>query len=231
MHFTKREVAVNHALLLERNAVLKRFGYDIEQGTDFVLSRALPLPGRVLEIGTGKGRFLAALLRQVPLVTTVDLDAAEQRFARLNIAFEKPNGKARFVIADAVSLPWRESVFDSVISMNALHHMNELPRVIDELLRIVAPQGKIVLADLDEEGLAIFDRVHLQEGRIHPRATYSFEDLIEHFRTQGWSTVLSRGHRQIVLLASKQSASAELADGNRFGNQLHLSTLPHGISE
>ena len=215
MHFSNREVAENHALLLERNAVLKRFGYDVEQGADFVLSKALPLLGRVLEIGTGKGRFLATLLRHVPLVTTVDLDAAEQRFARLNIAFKKPKGKASFVIADAASLPWNESAFDSVVSMNALHHMNDLPRVADELLRVVAAQGKIVLADLDEEGLAIIERVHLQEGRTHPRTKYCFEDLIKHFRAQGWSSVLSHGNCQVVLLACKRPTGADFEDGNR----------------
>jgi ubiquinone/menaquinone biosynthesis C-methylase UbiE len=231
MHFSKREIAENHALLLERNAVFKRFGYVVEQGADFVLSRALPLPGRVLEIGTGKGRFLAALLRHVPLVTTVDLDAAEQRFARLNIAFEKPRGKAKFVVADAASLPWGRSVFDSVISMNALHHMNDLPRIADELLRVVAAQGKIVLADLDEEGLAIFERVHLQEGRTHPRTKYCFEDLIKHFRAQGWSAMLSRGNYQVVLLACKRPAGTDFWDPNRQGDQLHLSMPSNGRTE
>ena len=209
MRFSEREIAENHALLLERNAVFQRFGYDFEKSADFVLSRSLPLPGRVLEIGTGKGRFLSALLRHVPLVTTVDLDGSEQRFARLNIAFEKPRGEVRFVIADAGSLPWRERTFDSAISVNALHHMNNLPRIADELLRVVTHRGKIVLADLDEEGLAIFDSVHAQEGRTHQRTGFCFEDLAKHFRSRGCTAVLSHGYLHVVLFAFNPSADAD----------------------
>jgi ubiquinone/menaquinone biosynthesis C-methylase UbiE len=218
MPFSEREIAENHALLLERNAVFRDLGYDFDRGTDFVLSNALPLPGRVLEIGTGKGRFLAALLRHVPLVTTVDLDGSEQRFARLNMAFEKPGGKAGFVVADAASLPWRGRAFDCVISVNALHHMSNLPRIMDELLRVVAPQGKIVLADLDEQGMEVFDRVHVQEGRTHQRTRYRFEDLTKHFEERGWSAVLSHGSFQVVLLAFRRCAPATRGQEHHLGH-------------
>jgi ubiquinone/menaquinone biosynthesis C-methylase UbiE len=206
MPFSQLEIMQNHARLQERDDVVRSFGYDFEEATHFVLSKALPLAGRVLEIGTGKGRFLTALLRHVPLVTTVDLDASEQRFARLNIAFDKPDGKVRFVVADAEKLPWGESAFDSVVSVNALHHMKNLYRIVDELLRILTPEGKIVLADLSDEGLAIFETVHLREGRTHERTKYRFEDLMKHFTARGWSAVLSHGDRQVVLLATKQPA-------------------------
>jgi cyclopropane fatty-acyl-phospholipid synthase-like methyltransferase len=49
----------------------------------FVLEKALPLRGRVLDVGTGKGRFVIALARHVAHITTVDISAEEQCFARL----------------------------------------------------------------------------------------------------------------------------------------------------
>jgi ubiquinone/menaquinone biosynthesis C-methylase UbiE len=180
MHFSQQEIEQNHVRLLERNTTYRRFGYDAEKGTDYVLSNALPLRGGVFEIGTGKGRFLTTLLRYVPIVTTVDVDASEQRFARLNVAYEKPAGEPRFVVADAARLSCGEGVFDCIVSMNALHHMDNLPRILDELLRVVTPQGKIVLADLSEEGFAIFERAHLHEGWTHVHATCRFEELLEH---------------------------------------------------
>jgi len=77
------EARANHARLEERNAVHRRFGFDPDASVRFVLEQALPLRGRVLDIGTGKGRFVVPLALHSPNVTTVDLNAEEQRHARL----------------------------------------------------------------------------------------------------------------------------------------------------
>lgn len=42
-------------------------------------------------------------------------------------------------------------------------------RVIDEILRIAKPGGKIVLADFNSRGFAIMNEVHRHEQRIHAR--------------------------------------------------------------
>lgn len=72
-----------------------------------MLAQALPLGGSVLEIGTGKGRFLAELVRHATVVTTVDIAAEEQRCARLNARCAGVEEKVRFVLRDAGHLPWR----------------------------------------------------------------------------------------------------------------------------
>ena len=81
MRFSQKELIDNHARLMERNGFYREYGYNVEKNTAFVLSKALPLTGRILEIGTGKGRFLTALLGQASRVTTIDIDPQEQRFA------------------------------------------------------------------------------------------------------------------------------------------------------
>ena len=47
----------SHQTMSERQALFRRFGYDSVASRKFVLEKAMPLPGHVLEIGTGKGRF------------------------------------------------------------------------------------------------------------------------------------------------------------------------------
>ena len=88
------EVRANHRQLLERDVRLHGFGYDSAAGIAFVLAQALPLDGSVLEIGTGKGRFLVKLAPHVTTVTTVDISAEEQACARLEAeraACERPS--------------------------------------------------------------------------------------------------------------------------------------------
>ena len=81
--FSVVEVQANHAQLERRNATFERFGFDAEASVEFVLVKALPLRGRVLDVGTGKGRFVIPLARHIANVTTVDVSAEEQRQARL----------------------------------------------------------------------------------------------------------------------------------------------------
>jgi len=57
------EAIRNHRAMKQRDALFRRFGYDSRASLKFILAKVLPLPGRVLEIGTGKGRFLAAMAK------------------------------------------------------------------------------------------------------------------------------------------------------------------------
>lgn len=53
--FSVAEIEANHAGLEERSACHRRFGFDADASVHFVLEKALPLRGRVLDVGTGKG--------------------------------------------------------------------------------------------------------------------------------------------------------------------------------
>jgi len=70
-----------------------------------VVAKALPLRGQVLDIGTGKGRFVVGLARKVSRVTTIDLSAEEQRYARLEAAHAGVAERVEFVVGDAAALP------------------------------------------------------------------------------------------------------------------------------
>ena len=79
----KRQHAIHETLrqMRQRDALFRRFGYDSVASRKFVLEKAMPLPGHVLEIGTGKGRFLAVLAKHADRITTLDADAKQQRAA------------------------------------------------------------------------------------------------------------------------------------------------------
>lgn len=166
-----------------------------------MLSRVLPLAGAVLEIGTGKGRFLSALAVEVPFVTTVDVDPSEQRFARLNAAWREVSRKIRFLVQNAEQLTFRNASFDAVVSMNALHHFREPITAVHEMVRVLRPGGRIILSDLDRSGYRIFDRVFTSEGRTHTRFYYQFKDLADCMRMQGLRTRRYRGEHQELLIA------------------------------
>lgn len=193
--------------MLARMARLRRFGYDSPAAIRFVLTQALPLHGAVLEIGTGKGRFLVAIARHAGTITTVDIAPEEQQCARLSARYAGVEEKARFVVQDAAHLPWGDGAFDAAVTMNAVHHIAHFERVLEEMLRVVKPGGKIVLADFDSQGFQILAREHRAEGKKHPRERYDFRKLQRSLHDRGLATRLCKGCNQEVLLALVPAAA------------------------
>jgi ubiquinone/menaquinone biosynthesis C-methylase UbiE len=202
------EARLNHARRAERDAFFRRFGYDSDAAVEFVLAKALPLPGPVLDIATGKGRFVVALARHCTEVTTVDISANEQRFARLEAAHVGVAGRIRFVIRDAAKLPWRSARFGAVVSMNAFHHMDNPDRVFAEMLRVLRPGGKLVLADFTVGGFRLMDKIHRAEGRIHPHPPSRFAPWKVSLLRLGFRVKRFRGCYQDVLIAVAPTISA-----------------------
>ncbi len=201
------EVLANHKQLLKRDAHLRRFGCDLQAGIRFVLEQALPLESPVLEIGTGKGRFLVRLAKRVHDITTVDISAEEQQSARLNARFHSVEDRIKFVLQDAAHLPWPDHSFSAVVTMNAMHHIREFEPVLEEMLRVVKPAGKLVLADFSTRGYQNVARAHRSEGKIHPREPHSFRELQQRLRKRGLVTRLRKGCNEEVLVVQLPAAT------------------------
>jgi ubiquinone/menaquinone biosynthesis C-methylase UbiE len=164
MSESQRATIRNRQTMSERQALFLRFGYDSAASLKFILAKVLPLPGHVLEIGTGKGGFLAQLGKHADHITTLDNDADQQRLAKRHVRQAGPRCPIRYVIHDAEWLPWADGSFDSVVSVNTFHHLEHPMRVFKQMLRVLKPGGKLVLSDFSPRGFQIFDRIHRFEG-------------------------------------------------------------------
>jgi ubiquinone/menaquinone biosynthesis C-methylase UbiE len=196
------EAVANHQRLVARDLTRRRFGFDLKAAVRLVLEKALPLPGRVLDVGTGRGRFVVALAGQkVPDITSVDVSAEEQHFARLESAYAKVENRIAFVVADAAELPWKKASFDGVVTMNAFHHFADPCRVFSEMLRVLKPGGKIVLADFSAAGFRMMDRIHAAEGKTHPHPPSQFVQWKTALSEAGFAVRRFVGQHQEILVA------------------------------
>jgi ubiquinone/menaquinone biosynthesis C-methylase UbiE len=193
----------------QREALFRRFGYDSAASLKFILTRALPLPGHVLEIGTGKGRFLAAMAKHAERITTLDVDAAQQRAAKLHVRQTRAGRRIRFMAHDAEHLPWPDAGFDTVASVNTFHHLERPMRVFKEMLRVLKPGGKLILCDFSPRGFQIFDRIHRFEGGTHPRLINGLADFARQLRRCGWKIKRTKGCNQELLVATAPSATTK----------------------
>jgi len=126
------------------------------------LLRTLPPGSRVLDLGCAAGSFVADgdSLR----VTRIDLERDVLR---------PPHS----VQADAARLPFRDACFDAIISNHSLEHFDNLPASLNQIGRVLKPDGVLYVAVPDASTFS--DRLYrwLARGGGHVNAFRSAAEL------------------------------------------------------
>jgi SAM-dependent methyltransferase len=107
-------------------------------------------PGeRVLDVAAGIGTtaLLLAAERAVH-VTGVDLGTAQVARARARAAEAGLGGLVRFDVGDAEGLPFPPGAFDAVVCECAFCTFPDKPTAASEMRRVVAPGGRVGIADV-----------------------------------------------------------------------------------
>jgi len=94
--------------------------------------------GRVLDIGCGSSRIIAAL---PPGSVAVDILQRKLRYAR---RFERA-----LVHASGFALPFPDQSFPCVLCSQVIEHVPKESPILDELIRVLAPGGRLVLGTPD----------------------------------------------------------------------------------
>jgi ubiquinone/menaquinone biosynthesis C-methylase UbiE len=115
------------------------------------LLRHVPQPCEaVLELGCGTGEFSRRLAGRAGHVVALDLSAEMIRVARSR---SRRHANIEYVVGDMAALPLRAGVFDCVVSLNTLHHV-EAVQCVRAMRGALRPGGMLLLADvLDRPGL------------------------------------------------------------------------------
>lgn len=198
-----KEIVENHKIYLERKKLYQGFGYGVEKERDFILQQAKPLFGTILEAGTGKGNFALALAKAGYSFVTFDISAVEQSFAKLNIAHFGFSKQVDFRIENGEHTSFSDHSFDNVFSVNVLHHLRNPYQVLDELIRLLSQNGKLILADFTEEGFKIMDKIHALEGNQHETGKIKLIDAQNYLKEKSFLVKSAQSVYQQVLIASK----------------------------
>jgi len=200
----EKQILENHQRYLERKALYKSFGCDIDKEREFIIKKAHPLYGDILEAGTGKGHFALSLARQGYRFTTFDISEEEQNFAKLTLRYFGLDNLVDFRIEDGEHLSFKDGVFDMVFSVNTLHHLTNPHKVIDEFIRVLSFEGKIILSDFSEEGFQLMDKIHASEGKTHQVSRVSLADVERYLIDKGFKIEKYKSQFQEVLIAYHQ---------------------------
>jgi len=97
--------------------------------------------GRSLEVGCGSGHVSALLAQKGYEAILLDYSVSALQCARNSFLSYENRAKKRFVLGDALSLPFRDGAVDVVLSCGLIEHFED-PRVpIHEMIRVLRPGG------------------------------------------------------------------------------------------
>ena len=124
-----------------------------------------PRPGdRALDVGAGPAILSGELAPRVARAVALDPSRAMLAHA--------PAGVER-VVGQAEAMPFADASFDLVTAVNTLHHVADMERTLAEMVRVLAPAGRIVvqdyLADPDLEAAERWEQVERLRDPDHGR--------------------------------------------------------------
>jgi demethylmenaquinone methyltransferase/2-methoxy-6-polyprenyl-1,4-benzoquinol methylase len=150
---------------------------------------------RVLDLGGGTGRAARAVGPD-----TVIFDASEPMLARAT-----SNGHPT-IRGDVRALPIAAESVDAVVSVDAIHHLPDVPGVLAEVHRVLRPGGVFVVRDFDPTTVRGRGLVFAEHLVGFESTFFSVEDLAERFADAGLDpTILESGF--VYTIVGEKSAT------------------------
>lgn len=101
----------------------------------------------VLDVGGGGGANLAVLLKRCPKGRADGLDYSAESVAASRKKNAKELGRRCTVTqGDVGALPYRDGTYDAVTSFETVYFWPDLHRAFSEILRVLKPGGRFLLA-------------------------------------------------------------------------------------
>jgi len=106
--------------------------------------------GRVLDIAAGQGGSAGMMAEKLAdYEEIVGVDVSEENIAKAKA--NNKNERTRFVAMDASDLEFPENCFDTVSVFNSLHHLEKPDRVLSEMLRVLKPEGHLIIGEVFQD--------------------------------------------------------------------------------
>lgn len=116
--------------------------------------------GRILDAGCGFGTTATMLAKRFPESDVVGIDLSEPLLALAEQEAQAAGvgDRVRFERADVERIPYERDAFDVVLNVQMLHIVEHPMWMLNELERVLAPDGALFLADIRRSWVGWLDR-------------------------------------------------------------------------
>lgn len=151
---------------------------------------------RILDVACGTGTLLAEFARRYR-VEAYGIDIAENM---ISVAGASHPG-VRFCVGDCTAMPFIDGFFDVVTVCAAFHHFGEPERFVREAARVMAPGGRIYIAEVHASpAIRVIANVLLPLSRSGDVRFYAPAAITAMYAHAGLSDCRTRigGHIQVI---------------------------------
>jgi ubiquinone/menaquinone biosynthesis C-methylase UbiE len=117
--------------------------------------------GRILDVGCGFGATAIVLAQRVPRSEVVGIDLSEPLLDLATQAAQS-NGvgeRVTFEKADVQEIPYDDNSFAAVLNLQMLHIVEDPIAMLDEMERVLLPDGILLMADIRRSWVGLLDKV------------------------------------------------------------------------
>lgn len=99
----------------------------------------------LLDLDCGTGLLLGEILEKIPDIKVKGFDYGIERIEKAKERFKDKDIELEF--GQAINLPYEDDSFDIVVSTTTFHHYQQPKKVLNEVYRILKPNGKLIICD------------------------------------------------------------------------------------
>jgi len=133
-------------------------GITEERARREILDRVEIDGGRVLEVSIGTGSNLPYLFKRTEIGEVYGLDISLGQLRRCQSLTRRKGWPVDLFLGNAERLPFQDAVFDSLVHVGGINFFNDKKKAIEEMIRVVRPGARILIADENERGARGYEK-------------------------------------------------------------------------
>ncbi|MDR1663561.1 MAG: class I SAM-dependent methyltransferase [Clostridiales bacterium] len=183
----------------------------------------------ILDIGCGVGSVTRLIAGFFDKSQIIGVDISREMLNKAD-NIRMPN--LRYVLADASGLPFEKSTVSCAVLINSWHLMRDRTAVVNELRRVLAPNGTVMVVGIERDKLK-YEFFHQQLPNFHKKDYQqhdSLDSLISRFnengftytdsKTYAYSTRIGNAEETLSFLVRKPFFSLRLLTDEEFESDL-----------
>ena len=160
----------------------------------------LPPNKKILEIGCGNGigtRLIHEYFKPSELIATEYdeslVEITKEKVKDINVLVEQ---------ADATKFRFADNEFDAVVGLSVIHHIPNWEIALDELHRIIKPNGLLIIKELSIETFETFFGKISRKFVEHPyNDMFRKDEFINYLKQKGFKLEVLMPHSMLGLLS------------------------------